>query len=536
MSAPLRRVTAWLDERTGLPTLVHHFLYEDIPASSGWHQIFGSLALFLFLIQVFTGILLAINYAPTPGEAYYSLSYIVNELTCGRMIRGLHHWGASMMIVVVVLHMTQVFLYGAYKKPREGTWMVGVILLVITLGFGLSGYLLPWDNRSYWGTIVTTQIAGQAPFLGPYLQQLMGAENGVGAVTFARFYSAHVLMLPPITILLIGLHVYLVRRHGVAPTADERGAAKKFYPGQVFKDTVAIFVGFTALFVMAVALKVPLEPIADPTNNAYIPRPEWYFLFLFETLKFFKGSLEPIGSVVLPNLALVVLFLVPFIDRAKPVRLSRRTICISLVAVGALGWTALTTAAVLTTPKQAETPLFVSGWNLVPPNDLTAVVTFRDQKCSTCHNLDDGDPKPGPNLASATPRRPATWMLDHFKSVAASTGAPAMSGSQASTLAAMLVRLTPDSADAMQAAPPQAIRGAQVYESNGCGNCHQVNGSGVALGPALNGVAQRHSQSWLDRHLANPRALSPGSIMPPYKLAPADLDALDAYLLALGGS
>ncbi len=330
-------VTHWLEERTGLASAVHHFLYEEIPASSGWHQVFGSLALFLFLTQIFTGILLAINYAPTPGEAYHSLSYIVNELTAGRMIRGLHHWGASMMIVVVVLHMTQVFLYGAYKKPREGTWIVGVVLLTIVLGFGLSGYLLPWDNRAYWGTIVTTQIAGQAPFLGTYIQHLMGAENGVGAVTFARFYSAHVLMLPPLTIVLIGLHVYLVRKHGVAPEAIEYGPKKKFYPGQIFKDTVAIFVAFVVLFVMAVALKVPLEPIADPTNTSYIPRPEWYFLFLFQMLKFFKGSLEPIGSVFLPNFALLLLMLTPFIDRGPLQRLSRRRVGWVLVIGGVLG-------------------------------------------------------------------------------------------------------------------------------------------------------------------------------------------------------
>ena len=144
-----------------------NFLYEDIPGSSGWHQVFGSVAVFLFLVQAFTGILLAFNYAPTPGDAYNSLHYIITEVTGGRLIHGLHHWGASMMIVVVVLHMTQVFLFGAYKKPREATWMVGVVLLLLALGFGLTGYLLPWDNRAYWGTVVTTQIAGQVRCWGP---------------------------------------------------------------------------------------------------------------------------------------------------------------------------------------------------------------------------------------------------------------------------------------------------------------------------------------------------------------------------------
>src|SRR5436190_10813732 len=258
-----RRVIDWLEHRTGVETAIRSFLYEDIPASSGWHQVFGSVAMFLFLTQVFTGILLAFNYAPTPGEAYNSVKYIMTELTGGRMIRGLHHWGASMIIVVVVLHMVQVFLYGAYKKPREATWIAGVFLLLLTFAYGLTGYLLPWDNRAYWGTVVATQIASKAPVLGPYLQRLLGEQGAVGVVTFARFYAIHVLLLPPLTMLLIGVHVYLVRRHGVAPApGDETKPKKKFYPEQVFKDTVAIFVAFAVLFALAVAARVPLERLA----------------------------------------------------------------------------------------------------------------------------------------------------------------------------------------------------------------------------------------------------------------------------------
>src|SRR6476620_8817403 len=247
-----RGMKAWLENRTGIQTAVQKFLYEDIPASSGWRHVLGSVAVFMFLVQAFTGALLAFNYAPTPGEAYNSLRYILTELTGGRLIRGLHHWGASMMIVVVVLHMVQVFLWGAYKKPREATWMIGVVLLLLTLGYGLTGYLLPWDNRAYWGTVVATQIAGSAPGAGPYVSQLLGGEGGIGVVTFARFYAIHVLILPPITMMLIGVHVYLVRRHGVAPAPDdETRTKKKFYPEQVFKDTVAIFVAFAILFALA---------------------------------------------------------------------------------------------------------------------------------------------------------------------------------------------------------------------------------------------------------------------------------------------
>ena len=169
MNLSFRRITGWLDRRTGIETAIRNFLDEDIPASTSWPQAFGSVALFLFLTQAFTGILLALNFAPTAGDAYNSLQYIVREVVAGQMIRGLHHWGATMMIIVVVLHMTQVFLCGAYKKPREATWHIGVLLLLLTLGFGLTGYLLPWDNRAYWGTVVTTQIAGSIPIVGSYL-------------------------------------------------------------------------------------------------------------------------------------------------------------------------------------------------------------------------------------------------------------------------------------------------------------------------------------------------------------------------------
>jgi len=155
-----RRVVDWLEERTGGETALRHFLNEDIPDSSGWHQVFGSVALFAFLTQVLSGLLLSLNYAPTPGEAYDSLRYIMTEVTAGPQIRGMHHWTASLMIIVVVLHMVQVFLWGAYKKPREATWMSGVVLLLLTMAYGLSGYLLPWNKVSFFATRVGTQIAG----------------------------------------------------------------------------------------------------------------------------------------------------------------------------------------------------------------------------------------------------------------------------------------------------------------------------------------------------------------------------------------
>src|ERR1700688_2422080 len=223
----LNNIVKWIDDRTGLVSGVRHFLDEDIPASAGWHQVLGSVALFAFLLQVFTGILLARNYAPTPGEAWDSLRYMVTQVAAGSIMRAMHHWGASLMIIVVAVHMAQTFLWGAYKKPREATWMVGVVLLLLTLAFGLSGYLLPWDNRAYWATVVTTQITALAPG-GSVLLRMLGTDgSSIGRVTFARFYAAHVSLLPIVTLLLIVFHVYLVRKHGVTPAPGDELLPKK---------------------------------------------------------------------------------------------------------------------------------------------------------------------------------------------------------------------------------------------------------------------------------------------------------------------
>ena len=535
-----RRIVNWLEHRTGLETAVRNFLYEDIPASSGWHQVLGSVAVFLFLVQAFTGILLAFNYAPTPGDAYNSLKYIVSEVTGGALIRGLHHWGSSMMIVVVVLHMTQVFLWGAYKKPREVTWIFGVILLLITLTFGLTGYLLPWDNRAYWGTVVSTQIAAKAPVLGPYIARLMGGEGAIGVVTFARFYALHVLLLPPLTMILIGVHIYLVRKHGVAPAPGDNAPRAKFYPEQVFKDTVAVFVSFIILFVMAVAVKVPLGRLADPTDTAYIPRPDWYFLFLFQILKFFEGPLEVFGSVVLPGLAVLALLLVPFFDRGAVSRLAQRSAALGVVLLAGIAWTSLTVAAVVTTPKAVDTEIAEGPqeWQQLSPEELAGVGYFRKENCASCHNVGGGDPKVGPDFTSTAIRKSAAWMIAHFKRPQELVPGSAMppiqlNDSQLNALAAFLLKLNPKNAAALQSAPDYAVDGAMVYQQFRCGACHQVNGVGMKVGPPLNGLGRRRTREWVVQHFLEPQKLSPGTVMPPYRFPPKDLERITAYLLKL---
>ncbi len=520
----IHRLGRWLDERTGVPTAFNKFLDKEIPSSAGWPQALGSVALFLFFTQAFTGVLLAINYAPTPGEAYYSLEYIVTAITAGRMVRGLHHWGASMMVVVVVLHMTRVFLYGAYKKPREVTWAAGVGLLLATLAFGLTGYLLPWDNRAYWGTVVTTQVVSQAPVLGRYVQRLMGAESGIGAVTFARFYTLHTLILPAATFSLVAFHVYLVRRHGVAPDPNKQGSPKRFFPTQAFKDTCAIFAAFAILFVLAATVEVPLERLADPTDTTYIPRPEWYFLFLFQALRLFSGITEVIGTVLLPALAVAALFAVPFFDRSRPRRLTEHTGAIAIVVLCAAGWAALTAAAVLTAPRQK--PIH-SGepWAQLTPPQLAGFGYYRESGCSTCHNLSDGPPKAGPNLAQLGTMLLTGETVAHFNA--------RLTNTQLEAVVSLLHRLTPDNAEALSAAPPDAVAGAQVFVANGCAGCHKVNGAGGSVGPSLNGLSLRRTREWVARHLEDPKSQTPATSMPSFSLTPRDRDRLIKYLFTL---
>lgn len=531
MSKPLAGVLDWVEERTGAVSAVGEFFEEDIPASSGWHQVFGSVALFLFTIQVFTGILLAINFAPTPGESYDSVKFIMSQVTGGALVRGLHHFGSSAMMIVVVLHMVQVAIWGAYKKPREATWMVGVVLLLLTTAFGLTGYLLPWDNKAYWGTVVTTQIAGLAPG-GAMVQEFLGVavDGAIGVITFARFYAMHTLVLPAITALLIGVHVYLVRKHGVAPSPDDAGRpTKKFYPGQVFKDTLAVFATFAALFLTAAMVEAPLEKLADPLDTAYIPRPEWYFLFLFQLLKFFEGSLEVVGAVILPGLAVAALFALPFIDRGKVQYARKRVLAMGMVAFAGIGWAALTYAAFASTPHR-DTAVEIGPeheWKGRSAQALAGFAVVRSSGCTSCHNVGEGEPKPAPTLAGIAVE--PGWEQTH-PGAEGETPSFQMAAQDAQRVTELFAELTPINAGAFESAPQAALDGANLYVANNCAFCHALNGSGGELGPALDGVGAARDATWLAAKIVNPQESNPTSTMPPAALSGEPLDQLAAFL------
>ena len=216
------RLGNWLDERFGWRSVWTAIFLRQIPHVN-WFYTLGSATLFIATLQIVTGILLTIYYVPTPDHAYDSVIYITTQLPAGWFIRGLHHWGASAMIILTALHMLRVFFYGAYKYPREVTWLTGVVLLLVVVGFGFTGYLLPWDQKAYWATTVGTRIAGVAPGVGEWILRIMRGGDDLSAVTLARFFGAHVWVLPGALLTLIVIHMYLVIRLGITavPGRDE---------------------------------------------------------------------------------------------------------------------------------------------------------------------------------------------------------------------------------------------------------------------------------------------------------------------------
>jgi quinol-cytochrome oxidoreductase complex cytochrome b subunit len=222
MATKTTRVIDWLDDRAGLLTVWNTIFDRKIPKVNWWYAL-GSASLFLAIMQALTGIFLTVYYVPTPEEAYSSIQYIMNEVAFGWLVRGMHHWGATLMVVVVFLHMLRVFYYGAYKYPREVTWLTGALLLLVTLGLGFTGYLLPWNQRAYWATAVGSSIVGTVPLVGDFLLRVIRGGDELTILTLSRFYGVHIWFLPASLFGVIGVHLYLVIRNGISnmPKRDE---------------------------------------------------------------------------------------------------------------------------------------------------------------------------------------------------------------------------------------------------------------------------------------------------------------------------
>jgi ubiquinol-cytochrome c reductase cytochrome b subunit len=339
----------WLDQRTGFVTMTKDFLTEDVPGGASYWYAFGSATVFAMILQIVTGIFLTFYYSPSAATAWESTKYIIDKVPSGHLVLSLHYWGATAMIAFLMMHMLQVLLWGAYKKPRELQWIVGVILFIVTLVLGLTGYLLPWDLNALLASKVAIQIAGSAPVLGKDVLLFLQGGSGIGTLTINRFFGIHVWLTPAVLVLLVGMHLAIFRWNGPAGAPiDEKPKLKpgRFWPDQMFMDTVVSFAMFVVIFVLAIVSPAPLDAKADPNNTQFVPYPAWYFMALFSLLDVVGGApswavdfLGLFATIIFPTLLIIVLIALPFIDRNPSRRLSRRPVvltCTGLVLGGAI--------------------------------------------------------------------------------------------------------------------------------------------------------------------------------------------------------
>lgn len=340
----MTKLLDWLDDRTGYRGLLKGALYEHIPGGARWRYVWGSTLTFALFVQFVTGVVLWAAYSANAQGAWESVYFIQNQMLGGWIVRGIHHFMAQATIVLLVLHLMQVMIDGAYRAPREVNFWFGLLLLFLILALSLTGYLLPWDQKGYWATKVATSIASITPVIGPSLQRLLIGGAEYGHLTLTRFFALHAGVLPAAVVLLIVGHVYLFRRHGVTVPegAEDRAPDGNFWPDQVLKDGVA------SLIVMATVLGLVLwtggahlGAPADPTEPYSAARPDWYFLFLFQWLKYFPAGWEVVGAHVLPGLVVGVIAAMPIIGKWRlGHRFNLGFMVAVLAGVGMLTWLA----------------------------------------------------------------------------------------------------------------------------------------------------------------------------------------------------
>ncbi|MDD5656723.1 MAG: cytochrome b N-terminal domain-containing protein [Elusimicrobia bacterium] len=523
------RIGAWLDERAGLDRVWQALFARHIPAigpARGWLYVFGGTTLFVLLLQAFTGALLAMNYAPSPDHAYDALRYIESRVLLGRFIRAAHHWGANFTVVLISLHMLRTFLFGAFKFPREATWLTGVLLFFAVFAFAFTGYLLPWDQKAYWATVVGTNLAGELPLAGHAFELVLKGAPQLGAATLARFYAFHILWLPATAALLLGAHLFLVVWHGISQPPVRRNyppdqpgwqdeyrrryaLAKEegmpFFPNAVLMDIVACVLAVVLLTALALHYGAPLENPADPTDVSYNPRPAWYFLFLFEALKGFPGWLEPLAAVVLPGAALLALLLVPFLDRGSRRHPLDRPFWSGLGAAALAGLSALTIMGArspLTNPEVRENQGIVEGKRL-----------YRRLDCGYCHQVAGRGGKIGPALDKIAQPHPAPWLEAHFRNPQALVPGSVMPK----------LNLLPDEINALTAyvrlLEPKVSytpRAPELFMAN-CAVCHTLDGKGGRVGPDLTHIGSVRGTGYLRRYIADPTRFYPNAVMPSFK-------------------
>jgi ubiquinol-cytochrome c reductase cytochrome b subunit len=558
-------VRAWLADRLGLEELAKTIAGGQVPGGASlWHT-FGSVAAGLFVLEAITGILLATAYTPSATAAWASVAYIQDQLTLGWFVRGLHSFGSSALIVIAGVHMLQALLFGAYRRPRELNWMVGLLLFGVVAIFALSGYLLPWDQKGYWAKLVEATIAGSAPLVGSAAQRFIQGGAAFGNLTLTRAYALHAMALPALLTGLLVLHIYLFRRHGYTPrwslSVEEAAArAAPAWPDQALRNA---FVGALVCGVVAVAVigrhGAPLESPADPTSS-YLARPEWYALPLFQLRMFFEGPLEIVATMIIPGIVTALAFALPFLDRASSNRPRDRRRLLTAAGLGLAALACLGTTAMV---KDARNPAYAKAraeekargetarrlaLQGVPPdgnvfrNDpLYRAREIWNDRCAGCHGLTGTGGEKGPDLKDYNSR---AWIRGFL----ANPDGPMYMGPAKIEKGMRPVEGTPDDIDALieyvyaetgaaDADGTRAGRGRDLLSKKDCDTCHDFDGEGENEGPNLKG---RGTAKWVAAVIADaghPLLFTDRNKMPKFngKLTGDEIDLLTKFVLAPKG-
>lgn len=438
----------WLDHRTGCRKLAREALYENVPGGARWRYVWGSTLVFCLMVQFITGIFLWMAYSPSSQTAWESVYFIQDEMTGGWLLRGLHHYTAHVMTVLLVLHLMQVVIDGAYKAPREVNFWFGLALLGLVLAMSLTGYLLPWDQKGYWATKVATNLVAVVPLLGPGLQKIIIGGTEYGHHTLTRFFALHAGVLPAtVTALVIG-HIALFRRHGLTAKEPRRRPDAAFWPDQVLKDAVACLAVLATVLILILRhrlsgtegpLGADLGAPADPSEQYSAARPDWYFLFLFQFLKYFPGKTEVWGAIIIPGLVFGLVALMPFIGKWKlGHRFNLGFLFCLIVGAGLLTFAALREdrqnetylASVQTAEREAARVRVLAKASAGIPAEGAVTLLRHDPliqgpkifaaSCASCHRYDghDGtgnvpaDPQSAPDLKDFATREWLTGLLD----------------------------------------------------------------------------------------------------------------------------